>query len=223
MPVRLLVADPQPVVRAGLFTFFNNVDVQIVDNVQTCEQLIANTLALWPDVVILDAVFPDGSGFDAVMELRKKRYTGRILFFEASGRQTYVARALAVGADSYRLKSTPRADLVECVLALANAANDDKLGKADANVNPLPEYAGELLKVSPTMRKRNVDPLNPLTDREAQVLRHVALGLSNKEIAFSLRLSVDTVKEHVQNILRKLDVNDRTQAAVWAVRNKQIP
>ena len=73
------------------------------------------------------------------------------------------------------------------------------------------------------MRKRQVDPLNPLTAREAQVLRHLALGLSNKEIAFSLKLSVDTIKEHVQNILRKLEVNDRAQAAVWAVRNKLVP
>ena len=73
------------------------------------------------------------------------------------------------------------------------------------------------------MRRRTVDALSPLTERESQVLRHIALGLSNKEIALSLKLSVDTVKEHVQNILRKLEVNDRTQAAVWAVRNKQIP
>ena len=65
--------------------------------------------------------------------------------------------------------------------------------------------------------------MNPMTERETQVLRHIAMGLSNKEIASSLQLSLDTVKEHVQNILRKLDAGDRTQAAVWAVRNKLIP
>ena len=80
--------------------------------------------------------------------------------------------------------------------------------------------AGELRRVATTMANRVVtpDPDVPLTQREMQVLRHVALGLSNKEIAQSLTISVETVKEHVQNILRELAVNDRTQAAVWAVR-----
>lgn len=214
MPVRLLVADPQPVVRAGLFSFFNNSDVQIVDDAQTCEQTISKTLGADPDALMLEISFPDGSGFDAVQTLREENYRGKIVFFEATGRQTCLARALSAGADAYLLKSTPRAEIIACLQGLTRPADQ---------VDPARDFSGELSRVSPLMRRRSVDTLSPLTERESQVLRHIALGLSNKEIALSLKLSVDTVKEHVQNILRKLEVNDRTQAAVWAVRNKQIP
>lgn len=214
MRVRLLVADPQPVVRAGLFSFFNGSDVQIVDDAQTCEQTVSKTLGADPDVLMLEADFPDGTGFDAVQKLREEKYRGKVVFFEATGRQTYLARAFSAGADAYLLKSSPRADIIACLEGLTRPAGQDESTM---------DYSGELRRVSALMRRHPVDALSPLTEREAQVLRHVALGLSNKEIALSLSLSVDTVKEHVQNILRKLEVNDRTQAAVWAVRNKQIP
>ena len=83
-----------------------------------------------------------------------------------------------------------------------------------------PSRCGELKKIAATMKVRQAidDDDVPLTQRETQVLRHVALGLSNREIGKSLEISVETVKEHVQNILRKIAVSDRTQAAVWAVR-----
>jgi DNA-binding NarL/FixJ family response regulator len=83
-----------------------------------------------------------------------------------------------------------------------------------------PSRTGELCRVANAMKTRQAidDDDVPLTPRESQVLRHVALGLSNREIAHSLDIGVETVKEHVQNVLRKIAVNDRTQAAVWAVR-----
>ncbi len=209
MSVRLVVADLQPVVRAGLFTFFADSDVQIVDEAQTGEQVVAKTLAVWPDVLLLDVQFPDFSGFEAVETLRERGFDKRIVFFSRYEQPSYLARALAVGADSYLLKKASRAELLRVVRALAVEEN-------------VASFAGELRRVAPTMRRRDVDPSNPLTARETQVLRHVALGLSNKEIASALNLSVDTVKEHVQNILRKLEARDRAQAAVWAVRNKLV-
>lgn len=211
MPVRLVVADPHPVVRAGLAAFFADADTQIVDEAQTGEQLVAKTLAAWPDVVLLDVKFPDQTGFEAVETLRARRYDGRIVFFSDVEQQASFARALAVGADSYLLKKTSRIELCRVVRALA----------ADSDVGI--ERSGELRRVASLVRRRAVDPTNPLTPRETQVLRCVALGLSNKEIAASLQLSLDTIKEHVQNILRKLDARDRAQAAVWAVRNRLIP
>ena len=119
---------------------------------------------------------------------------------------TYIARAVASGAHDYIFKGSSREELLESITGAASGQ--------------LPVRAGELRRVATTMANRVVtpDPDVPLTQREMQVLRHVALGLSNKEIAQSLTISVETVKEHVQNILRKLAVSDRTQAAVWAVR-----
>ena len=213
MTIRLLIADPQPVTRAGLTAFFSGSDVEVVDVAETAEQLVAKTLSVAPDVVVLDATFPDGSGFDAVQELRKARFAGRVVFFLASDRSPDVARAAAVGADARLLKTASQTEIVSLVRELALSASPETAQ----------ELSGELRRVRRLMRLRQVDPLSPLTARETQVLRHITLGLSNKEIAFSLKLSVDTVKEHVQNILRKLEVNDRAQAAVWAVRNKLVP
>jgi DNA-binding NarL/FixJ family response regulator len=117
-----------------------------------------------------------------------------------------VARAVALGASDYVLKGASRLELIDTVTKAAE-------GKS-------PSRSGELERVAGAMAKTNVpiDDAIPLTNRETQVLRHVALGLSNKEIGRSLSISIETVKEHVQNVLRKITVTDRTQAAVWAVR-----
>ena len=104
------------------------------------------------------------------------------------------------------LKGASRQEIVDTITAAAEGSG--------------PRHAGELLKVAGAMSKKqeaSADEI-PLTNRETQVLRHIALGLSNKEIGRSLAISIETVKEHVQNILRKINVTDRTQAAVWAVR-----
>jgi DNA-binding NarL/FixJ family response regulator len=119
---------------------------------------------------------------------------------------TYVARAVALGASDYVLKGSSRQELISAVTGAAHGESPSKVG--------------ELRRVAGAMatRQNTGDEDVPLTNRETQVLRHMALGLSNKEIGRSLTISIETVKEHVQNILRKIAVSDRTQAAVWAVR-----
>ncbi|MDO4587981.1 MAG: response regulator transcription factor [Planctomycetia bacterium] len=209
MSIRLIIADFEPVIRAGLFSFFLNTDIQIVEEATNAELLFQKIGQYEPDVVLMDTDFPDGNGFQLVERIRENGYQGRIIFFSASDRQTSFARALAVGADSYLLKRVSRTELIRTIRSIV--VNNDK------------SYSGELRRVANALKLRTfIEPQNPLTPREIQVLRHVAYGLSNKEIASSLKLSIDTIKEHIQNILRKLDVNDRTQAAVWAVRNNII-
>jgi DNA-binding NarL/FixJ family response regulator len=117
-----------------------------------------------------------------------------------------VARAHALGAKDYILKGTSKKDLVESLQAVAEGRDPPRFGQ-------MQRIAGQM-----ATRQRQPDSEIPLTQRETQVLRHLALGLSNKEIAQSLEISIETVKEHVQHLLRKMGVNDRTQAAVWAVR-----
>ena len=113
---------------------------------------------------------------------------------------------MALGATDYVLRGSDRETLLEAIRAAADGTG--------------PIESGLLVKVAATMkiRKKPDDPQSSLTKRELQVLRHIALGLSNKEIGNSLEISVETVKEHVQNILRKIEASDRTQAAVWAIR-----
>jgi len=158
------------------------------------------------DVALLDIRMPDGDGLTTLGRIKLDKPKLPILILSTYDNPTYVARAVALGAADYVLKGSPRESILGTIQAAAAGES--------------PSRYGELKKIAATMKVRQTmdDEDVPLTQRETQVLRHVALGLSNKEIGKSLEISVETVKEHVQNILRKISVSDRTQAAVWAVR-----
>ena len=205
--VRIIVADDHEVVRNGLVSLLNGTDIEIVAEASTSEEVVSLACTHKPDVVLLDIRMAPGSGgLIALEKIRDEVPSVQCVMLTAFDNHTYIARAVAAGAHDYILKSCSRDELLDSIM---NAASGQ-----------IPVRAGELRRVATTMSNRvaTPDPDIPLTQREMQVLRHVALGLSNKEIAQSLTISVETVKEHVQNILRKLAVSDRTQAAVWAVR-----
>ena len=205
--VRIIVADDHEVVRSGLVSLLNGTDIEIVAEASTGEEVVSLVCTYKPDVVLLDIRMASGSGgLIALEKIRDEVPSVRCVMLTVFDNPTYIARAVAAGAHDYILKSCSRDELLDSIM---NAASGQ-----------IPVRAGELRRVATTMSNRvaTPDPDIPLTQREMQVLRHVALGLSNKEIAQSLTISVETVKEHVQNILRKLAVSDRTQAAVWAVR-----
>ena len=206
MSVRLLVADDHEVIRTGLRSLFAGTDIEIVAEAASGGEALKQAQKVKPDVILLDIRMPDGDGLAALEKLRSKVPESRVVMLSTYDNPTYVARAVALGACDYVLKGSSREDIVSTIQAAAAGQS--------------PSRCGELKKIAAAMKVRQVvdDDDVPLTQRETQVLRHVALGLSNKEIARSLEISVETVKEHVQNILRKITVTDRTQAAVWAVR-----
>jgi DNA-binding NarL/FixJ family response regulator len=147
-------------------------------------------------------------GLEALERLRAATVRARILMLSTFDNPTYVARSIALGADGYLLKDASREELIEAI---------HRTSRGESAENSL------FARIRSLMAKHSEgDERLPLTAREAQVLRHIALGLSNREIGLSLGISVETVKEHVQNILRKIDSTDRTQAAVWAVRNQLV-
>ena len=156
--------------------------------------------------MLLDAAIPGGDAFELVATLSKTMPATKFVSLTAIDNPTYMARARAVGAANCLLKDSASKELVT---AIENAAT----GKPVSGSAPF-------AKIAASMEPRDARAARDsgLTPRENQVLSHVAFGLSNDEIARSLEISVETVKEHVQNLLRKLDVNDRTQAAVWAVK-----
>ena len=205
--VRVVVADDHEVVRCGLVNLLDGTDVKIVAEASSGEAAVRLAMKHKPDVILLDIrMAPGNDGLKALEKIRNDAPSVRCIMLTTFDNPTYIARAVASGAHDYILKGCSREELLESITGAASGQ--------------LPLRAGELRRVATTMANRVVtpDPDVPLTQREMQVLRHVALGLSNKEIAQSLTISVETVKEHVQNILRKLAVSDRTQAAVWAVR-----
>ncbi len=206
MSIRVLVADDHEVIRTGLRSLFAGTDIEIVAEASSGGEAIKEALKVKPDVILLDIRMPDGDGLAALDKLREKVPESHVVMLSTYDNPTYIARAVALGACDYVLKGSPRDDIVTTIQEAA-------AGRA-------PSRTGELKRIAAAMKVRQVvdDDDVPLTQRETQVLRHVALGLSNKEIARSLEISVETVKEHVQNILRKIAATDRTQAAVWAVR-----
>ena len=206
MSVKVVIADDHEVVRRGLVSLLSGSEVKIVGEAANGEDACRTVRKLKPDVVLLDIRMPGKDGLSALEKIRAEMPGVRVVMLSTFDNPTYIARAVAAGAHDYILKGSSRAEIIAAITGAA--------------AGQLPARAGELRRVATTMANRvaTPDPDIPLTQRETQVLRHMALGLSNKEIAQSLTISVETVKEHVQNILRKIAVTDRTQAAVWAVR-----
>jgi DNA-binding NarL/FixJ family response regulator len=205
--VTVLVADDHEVVREGLLSLFAGSNVHVCGEAATPDDAVRQSRKFKPDVILLDVRFGDTDGLEAVKRIRSAAPAARVVVLSAFDNPTYVARAVAVGAHDYLLKTVSRAALIAVVHAAA-------AGEVAAS-------GGELRRVATKMSQREENRVAgiPLTPREAQVLRLVAMGLSNQEIADSLEISIETVKEHMQNLLRKLGVTDRTQAAVWALRH----
>ncbi|MGD9128372.1 MAG: response regulator transcription factor [Planctomycetia bacterium] len=207
MSIRILVCDDHEVIRTGLKTLLAGTDIEIVAEAADGKTAIEMAQQVNPDVILLDIRMPGTDGLATLEKLRATVPNSYVVMLSTYDNPTYIARAVALGASDYVLKGSSRDALIATITAVAN-------GEA-------PSRSGELRRIAGAMKVRQVlddDDEVPLTQRETQVLRHVALGLSNKEIGRSLEISVETVKEHVQNILRKIAVSDRTQAAVWAVR-----
>ena len=203
----LLIVDDHEVVRQGLKSLFAGSSIEVCGEAKSEEEAVRQARKLRPDVVLLDVRLGDADGLACIQRIRGAAAQARIVMFSAFDNPTYVARAVAAGAHDYLLKTISRAELIAAV-------------KAAAAGEPATR-TGELRRIASQMAQREKsNPTGvPLTARETQVLRQIAMGLSNQEIADALQISIETVKEHVQNMLRKLSLNDRTQAAVWALRH----
>lgn len=209
--IKLLVADDHEVVRSGIGTLLEGSGVEIVGLASSVGETVTLTKSVVPDVVLLDVRLGNEDGLAALEQIRAEAPEVAVVMMSTYDNPTYVARAIALGATDYILKDSSRIDVLE---AIQRAASHEQ-----------PSDTSILRRIQATMEKRKdrSDSKDvPLTNRELQVLRHIALGLSNREIGTSLNISVETVKEHVQNILRKLDSSDRTAAAVWAVKSGLI-
>lgn len=206
MSIKVLIADDHQVVRKGLASLFSGSGIEIIDEASTGEQAVEQTLKLKPDVLLMDIRMPEKDGIQALEKIRSEAPETCVVMLSTYDNPTYVARSVALGAADYLLKGS---DGPSMIAAIQRAAAGD---------SPPPDSIMHRIKGAMSKRRDPSDDEIPLTNRELQVLRHVALGLSNREIGRSLGISIETVKEHVQNILRKIDVTDRTQAAVWAVK-----
>ena len=205
--IRLLIADDHDVVRSGLKSMLADTDVKVVGEAASGQAAVEYVLKNEVDVVLLDVRMSDGDGLNALGRIRLDKPKQPILMLSYVDNPSYLARAVALGANGYLLKDCTRDELVG---AIKTAAAGENTWTRDR----LRRITGAL--ATPRLL---ADVEVPLTEREGQVLRHMAGGLTNKQIAEALGISYETVKEHVQHVLGKIGVSDRTQAAVWAVRN----
>ncbi|MEM9367500.1 MAG: response regulator transcription factor [Planctomycetota bacterium] len=210
MSKRLLIVDDHAIARIGVRTALSGTDVEIVGEATKGSEALEAVESLKPDAVLLDVRMESGDGLNTLGRLKLDHPDLPVLLFSAFDNPTYVARGVALGASGYVLKSDTVERLIEAVQTALS-------GEQSWTREELRRVTGAL--ATPRM---NQDIDVPLTQRESEVLRQMALGLTNKEIAKMLGISYETVKEHVQHILRKLGVSDRTQAAVWAVRKQLV-
>jgi DNA-binding NarL/FixJ family response regulator len=200
--IRLLIADDHEVLRSGVKAMLAGTEIKVVADVASGQAAVQYVLANQVDVVLLDVRMSDGDGLNALGRIKLDKPDLPILMFSYSDNPTYVARAVALGASGYLLKGCTRDELVSAIKAAAAAESTftrDGLRRVTGALGT-PRLAAD------------VDVA--LTKREGEVLQQLAFGLTNKQIAEALHISYETVKEHVQHILRKIGVTDRTQAAV---------
>ena len=207
MSIRLLVADDHPMVRAGIKKMIEGKDIKIIAECADGVEAVTQTLKGKPDVVLMDIRMPELDGLNALGRIKIENPEMPVIIYSGFDNPTYIARAVALGANGYLMKGGSAKDLVAAIKVAAKGENTwtrtELRRVTGALATPRPGISLEV----------------PLTQREIQVVRHICDGMSNKQIGDDLEISYETVKEHVQHILRKIGVTDRTQAAVWALRN----
>jgi len=184
--IKLIIADDQVVIRAGLARLLKDEDVKIVAEAVTGNEAVSKTRKLKPDVLLMDVMMKDLDGLDALEKIRKAVPQTKVIMMSAHDNPTYLARAVALGAETFLLKDAPAKEFLTTIKRVARGeslAGDTRTTKMKAFLDTRPDPKADEV---------------PLTKREYQILRHLAHGLSNREIAKSLDISIETVKEHVQ-------------------------
>ena len=210
--IRVILVDDHNMVRIGLKAFFSTLsDIQVVGEAATGEQAVRLAADLAPDVVLMDLILGDSAGqagidgVEATRQVKNVSPRSQVIVVTSYHEDEHIFPAIRAGALSYVLKDIDPDDLAEAIRLAA---------AGEAVINP--RVGARLVKELRGRRAENINPFSELTDREMEVLRQIAAGKSNQEIAQALVISEKTVKTHITNLLSKLHLSDRTQAAVYA-------
>jgi NarL family two-component system response regulator LiaR len=205
--IRLLICDDHAVVRRGLRSLVGvKPEMELVGEAVDGEEAVAMAKKLKPDVIIMDLIMPRKDGVTAIAEIKKKNHDAKILVLTSFSDDKNVFSAIKAGASGYLLKDSSPEDLLQAI-------DDVYQGKSSLHPVIAQKVIHEMHQPS------DLPPTDdPLSEREVEVLRNVAQGMSNQEIAQTLKIKEGTVRIHVGNILNKLQLANRTQAALHALR-----
>ena len=208
-PLTVLIVDDHPVVRSGLRVLLDVHDgIEVAGEAADGEEALALAAALEPDVILLDLKLPGLDGVAVLTELRARGVGARVLVLTSANDPAQVSRAVQAGASGFLYKDVDPDALIRAIRAVN-----------DGNLLLAPDAAAPLMAAHATPAAAPRGGLGSLTVREREVLDQLARGRSNREIARELHVSEKTVKTHVSSVLAKLGVQDRTQAALYAVRH----
>ena len=211
MSVNILLADDHKMIREGLKQLLEMYDdIKVVGEAGDGFECLNLADKTHPDVILLDINMPVMNGIEVLQEIKKKNISVKVLVLTVHNEVEYLLKAVDIGVDGYIMKDAESAELKKAINCIMQ-------GETYIQPSLVPALNSRLVS-----RDIDKEKINSLTKRELEVLIEVANGMFNKEIATSLNISERTVKNHISNIFKKIDVSDRTQAAVFAIKNNLI-
>lgn len=211
MSTKVMLVDDHALIREGikqLLEFDGSIDVieQASDGAECLEKL----QHVQPDILLLDINMPNVNGIEVLEEIKKKNIPVKVLMLTVHSEAEYLVQAVDIGANGYILKDSGSEELKKAIQSVMDG---------DSYIQPslVPSLNSRLVN-----RDIDKEKIAALTKREMEILTQIAGGMFNKEIAMNLNISERTVKNHISNIFKKIDVSDRTQAAVFAIRNNIV-
>lgn len=206
-----MLADDHVLIREGIRQLLEfDGTIEVIEEVNDGDECLEKLSNVMPDLLLLDINMPNKNGVEVLAEIRKKNLPIKVLMLTVHNEVDYLIKAVDIGVDGYIVKDSGSSELKKAINSIMSGENY-------IQPNLIPALNKRLVA-----RDSDKDKIDLLTSREMEVLIQVANGMFNKEIANALGISERTVKNHVSNIFKKIDVNDRTQAAVFAIKNDII-
>ena len=211
MAIKIMITDDHSMIREGLRNLLElDGDIEVIAEAEDGLDCLEKLETIKPDVLLLDINMPKMNGLEVLKKLRDNKTVVKVLVLTVHNETEYLMKAVEIGINGYVLKDSESTELRKAIFAIANGEN---------YIQPslIPALNSKMIEKNEDQSK-----IDSLTKRELQVLKEIAVGKFNRDIAKEMQISERTVKNHISSIFKKLSVSDRTQAAVFAIRNNLI-
>lgn len=211
MAIKIMITDDHSMIREGLKNLLElDGDIEVIAEAVDGEDCLDKLLTVTPDVLLLDINMPRMNGLEVLKKLKERKSKVKVLVLTVHNETEYLMKAVEIGINGYVLKDSESAELKKAICAI----ND---GENYIQPSLIPSLNSKMIE-----KNEDEIKIESLTKRELQVLKELAIGKFNRDIAKEMEISERTVKNHISSIFKKLDVTDRTQAAVFAIKNDLI-